>query len=101
MEQRQIIHLSIKTSIKQSSTENEIRQSRGNNNITDLAGTIVEHQIKELIHQIPFNWINRENSGDRAEIKRHGSKTSTRQFGRLPFGPVPDVGRDLLMRCRR
>ncbi|KAA6399736.1 MAG: hypothetical protein EZS28_004742, partial [Streblomastix strix] len=31
--------------------------------------------------------------------ERQGSKVSTRQCGRLPSGPVADVGRDLLMRC--
>ncbi|KAA6380440.1 MAG: hypothetical protein EZS28_024032, partial [Streblomastix strix] len=33
------------------------------------------------------------------ENERQGSKASTRQCGRLPSGPVADVGRDLLMRC--
>ncbi|KAA6384405.1 MAG: hypothetical protein EZS28_020069 [Streblomastix strix] len=33
--------------------------------------------------------------------ERQGSKTSTRQCGHLPSGPVADVGRDLLMRCMK
>ncbi|KAA6362952.1 MAG: putative Transposon Ty3-I Gag-Pol polyprotein, partial [Streblomastix strix] len=41
MEQSQIIHPSTNTSVKQSTTENEIGQSTGNSNSTDLAGTIV------------------------------------------------------------
>ncbi|KAA6366315.1 MAG: hypothetical protein EZS28_038158, partial [Streblomastix strix] len=85
--------------IKQGTIENEIGQSIGNNNSTDLAGTIVVHQTKEFIHQIPFPWISRQDSGDGIENERQGSKTSTRQCGRLPSGPVADVGRDLLMRC--
>ncbi|KAA6358834.1 MAG: hypothetical protein EZS28_045638 [Streblomastix strix] len=39
-----------------------------------------------------------ESSGDGIENERQGSKTSTRQCGRLQSGPVADVGRDLLMR---
>ncbi|KAA6375234.1 MAG: hypothetical protein EZS28_029239, partial [Streblomastix strix] len=99
MEQSQTIHPSNNTSIKQSTIENEIRQSTGNNNSTDLAGTIVVHQTKEFIHQIPFPWISRQDSRDGTEKERQGSKTSTRQCGRLPSGPVADVGRDFLMRC--
>ncbi|KAA6329998.1 MAG: hypothetical protein EZS28_053549, partial [Streblomastix strix] len=101
MEQSQIIHPSTYTSIKQCITEDETRQSAGNSNSTDLAGTIVVHQIKEFIHQIPFPWTSRQDSGDGTENKRQGSKTSTRQCGRLPSGPVADVGRDLLMRCMK
>ncbi|KAA6383573.1 MAG: hypothetical protein EZS28_020903 [Streblomastix strix] len=41
----------------------------------------------------------RQNFGDWTENERQGSKTSTRQCGRLPSGPAADVGRDLLMRC--
>jgi hypothetical protein len=37
------------------------------------------------------------NSGNRSENERQGSKASIRQCGRLPSGPVADVGRDLLM----
>ncbi|KAA6357871.1 MAG: hypothetical protein EZS28_046602, partial [Streblomastix strix] len=43
----------------------------------------------------------KQDSGDRTENERQGSKTSTRQCGRLPSGPVADVGRDLLMRCMK
>ncbi|KAA6357946.1 MAG: hypothetical protein EZS28_046527, partial [Streblomastix strix] len=98
MEQSQIIHPSTNTSIKQSITDDEVRQSTVNSNSTDLARTIVVHQTKELIHQIPFPWISRQNSGDGTENERQGSKASTRQCGRLPSGPVADVVRDLLMR---
>ncbi|KAA6378800.1 MAG: hypothetical protein EZS28_025671, partial [Streblomastix strix] len=86
---------------EQSITENEIRQSIGNNNSTDLTGTIVVHQTKEFVHQVPFFWIIRQNPGDGTENERQGSKTSTRQCGRLPSGPVADVGRDTLMRCMK
>ncbi|KAA6403823.1 MAG: hypothetical protein EZS28_000641 [Streblomastix strix] len=86
------------TSIKLSITENEIRQSRGNNNITELAGTIVVYQAKEFIREITFLWIIRENSGDMTDNERQRTKASTRQYGLLPSGPVADVGRDLLMR---
>ncbi|KAA6353295.1 MAG: hypothetical protein EZS28_051178, partial [Streblomastix strix] len=41
----------------------------------------------------------RQDSGDGIENERQRSKTSTRQCGRLPSGPVADVGRDLPMRC--
>ncbi|KAA6391781.1 MAG: hypothetical protein EZS28_012698 [Streblomastix strix] len=98
MEQSQIIYPSTNTSIRQSSIENEVGQSAGNSNSTDLAATIVVHQTKEFIHQIPFPWINRQDSGDGTENERQGSKTSTRQCGRLPSGLVADVGRDLQMR---
>ncbi|KAA6359495.1 MAG: hypothetical protein EZS28_044978 [Streblomastix strix] len=54
MEQSQIIHPSTNTSIKQSVTENEIKQSRGNINSTDLAGEIVVHQTKEFAHKFLF-----------------------------------------------
>ncbi|KAA6387605.1 MAG: hypothetical protein EZS28_016864, partial [Streblomastix strix] len=40
----------------------------------------------------------KQDSGGGTENERQGSKTSTRQCGRLPSGPVADVGRDLLMR---
>ncbi|KAA6355340.1 MAG: hypothetical protein EZS28_049133 [Streblomastix strix] len=99
MEQIQTIHPSTNTSIKQGTIENEIGQSIGNSNSTDLAGTIVVHQNKEFIHQIPFPWVSRQDSGDGIENERQVSKTSTMQCGRLPSGPVADVGRDLLMRC--
>ncbi|KAA6403170.1 MAG: hypothetical protein EZS28_001296 [Streblomastix strix] len=98
MEESQIIHPSTNTSIKQSVTENEIRQSTGNNNSTDLAGTIIVHQTKEFTHQILFTWIFREKSGDGTENERLGSKASTRQSGHHASGPVADVGRDILMR---
>ncbi|KAA6374202.1 MAG: hypothetical protein EZS28_030269, partial [Streblomastix strix] len=42
-----------------------------------------------------------ENSGDMIEIEKQGSKASSIQCGRLPSGPVADVGRDLLMRCMK
>ncbi|KAA6362466.1 MAG: hypothetical protein EZS28_042007 [Streblomastix strix] len=96
-EQSQTIHPSTNTSFKQSITENEIRQCTGNNNSTDLAGTIVVHKTKEFIHQIPFPWIIRQNSGNGIENEGQGSKTSTTQCWLLPSGPVADVGRDLLM----
>ncbi|KAA6362013.1 MAG: hypothetical protein EZS28_042461 [Streblomastix strix] len=99
MEQSQTIHPSINTSFKQGTIENEKGQSIGNSNSTDLAGTIVVHQTKEFIHQIPFPWVSRQDSGDGIENERQGSKASTRQCGHLPSGPVADVGRDLLMRC--
>ncbi|KAA6325315.1 MAG: hypothetical protein EZS28_054085, partial [Streblomastix strix] len=99
MEQSQTIYPSTNTSTWKSTLENEVGQSAGNSNSTDLAGTIVVHQTKEFIHQIPFPWISGQNSGDGIENKGQGSKTSTRQCGRLPSGPVADVGRDLLMRC--
>ncbi|KAA6381390.1 MAG: hypothetical protein EZS28_023083 [Streblomastix strix] len=98
MELSQTIHPSINTSIKLSITEDEIRQSTGNNNCIDLAGTIVVHQIKKFLRQIPIAWIIRQNSRDWTENEGQGSKTSIRQCGRLPSGPVADVGRDLLMR---
>ncbi|KAA6365277.1 MAG: hypothetical protein EZS28_039196, partial [Streblomastix strix] len=101
MEQSQAVHLSTNTSIRKSTLENEVRQSAGNNKSTDLAGTIVVHQTKEFIHQIPFPWISRQDSGNGIEDEKHGSKASTRQCGRLPSGPVADVGRDLLMRCMK
>ncbi|KAA6394561.1 MAG: hypothetical protein EZS28_009909 [Streblomastix strix] len=101
MEQSQIIHPSTYTSIKQSITENEVRQSTGNSNSTDLAGAIVVHQTKEFILQIPFPWISKQDSGDGTENERQGSKTSTRQCWRLPSGPVADVWRDLLMICMK
>ncbi|KAA6402945.1 MAG: hypothetical protein EZS28_001524 [Streblomastix strix] len=101
MEQSQTIYPSTNTSIKQSITENEIRQSTRNNNSTDLAGTIVVHQTKEFIHQIPFPWIIRQNPEDGTENEGQGSKTSSRQCGRLPSGPVAEVRRDLLMRCMK
>ncbi|KAA6356080.1 MAG: hypothetical protein EZS28_048393, partial [Streblomastix strix] len=87
--------------IKQSITQNDLGQGTGNSNNTDLAGTIVIYQTKEFIHQIPFPWISRQDSGDGTENETQGSKTSTRQCGRLPSGPVADVGRDLLMRCMK
>ncbi|KAA6378171.1 MAG: hypothetical protein EZS28_026302 [Streblomastix strix] len=59
------------------------------------------HQTKEIILQVPFPWIIRENSGDGTSNERQGSKTSTMQCGRLPSGSVADVGRDLLMRCMK
>ncbi|KAA6370978.1 MAG: hypothetical protein EZS28_033495, partial [Streblomastix strix] len=98
MEQSQTTYPSTNISIKQSITENEVGQSTVNNNSTDLAGTIVVHQTKEFIHQIPFPWISRQDSGDWTENDGQGSKTSTRQCGRLPSGSVADVGRDLLKR---
>ncbi|KAA6377214.1 MAG: hypothetical protein EZS28_027259 [Streblomastix strix] len=67
MEQSQIIYPSTITRIKWSITENEIGQSTGNNNSTNLAGTIVVHQTKESIHQITFPWISRQKSGDGTE----------------------------------
>ncbi|KAA6389602.1 MAG: hypothetical protein EZS28_014871 [Streblomastix strix] len=99
--QSQTIHPPTNTSVKQSTIENEIGQSTGNSNSTDLAGTIVVHQTKEFIHQIPFPWISRQDSGDETENERQRSKASTRQCGRLPSGPVADVGRDQLMRCMK
>ncbi|KAA6378146.1 MAG: hypothetical protein EZS28_026326 [Streblomastix strix] len=101
MEQSQNIHASIDTTIKWSITENEIGQGIGNSNSTDLAGTIVVHQTNEFIHQIPFPWISRQDSGDRTENERQGSKASTRQCGRLPLRPVTDVRRNQLMRCMK
>ncbi|KAA6379319.1 MAG: hypothetical protein EZS28_025157 [Streblomastix strix] len=98
MEQSQTIYPSTNTNIKQSIIEKEVGQSIGNNNSTDLAGTIVVHQTKEFIPQIPFPWTSKQDSGDGTENERQGSKTSTRQCGRLPSGPVADVGRDLLMK---
>ncbi|KAA6364903.1 MAG: hypothetical protein EZS28_039570, partial [Streblomastix strix] len=101
MEQSQTIYPSTNTSVKQSTIENEIGQSTGNSNSTDLAGTIVVHQTKEFIHQIPFPCISRQDSGDGIENERQGSKASTRQCGCLPSGPVADVGKDLLIRCMK
>ncbi|KAA6375055.1 MAG: hypothetical protein EZS28_029418 [Streblomastix strix] len=101
MEQSQAIHPLTNTSIKQSITEDEAKQSTRKNNSTDLAGTIVVHQTKEFIHQIPFSWIIRYDSGDGTENERQRSKTYARQCGRLPSGPVADVGRDSLMRCMK
>ncbi|KAA6359545.1 MAG: hypothetical protein EZS28_044928, partial [Streblomastix strix] len=98
MEQSQTIYPSTYTSTWKSTLENEVGQSAGNSNSTDLAGTIVVHQTKEFIHQIPFPWISGQDSGDGIENERQGSKASTRQCERLPSGPVADVGRDLLMR---
>ncbi|KAA6326320.1 MAG: hypothetical protein EZS28_053967, partial [Streblomastix strix] len=59
------------------------------------------HQTEEFIHQTLIPWIIRQDSGDGTENERQGSKASTRQCGRLPSGPVADVGRDLLMRCMK
>ncbi|KAA6370206.1 MAG: hypothetical protein EZS28_034268 [Streblomastix strix] len=101
MEQSQTIHPSTNTSIKQSITENEVRQSTGNSKSTDFSKTIVAPQTKEFIHQIPFPWISRQDSGDLTENERQGSKTSTRQCGILPSRPVTDVGSDLLMICMK
>ncbi|KAA6392822.1 MAG: hypothetical protein EZS28_011650 [Streblomastix strix] len=101
MKQSQTIYPSSNTSNKQYVTEIEIRQSTGNNNSTDLAGTIVVLQTKEFIHQIPFSQIIRYNFGDWIENEGQGSKTSTRECGRLPSGPVADVGRDLILRCMK
>ncbi|KAA6358761.1 MAG: hypothetical protein EZS28_045712, partial [Streblomastix strix] len=101
MEQSQIIYPSTDTSIRQSTIENKVGQSAGNNNSIDLAGTIMVHQTKEFIHQILFPCISKQDSGDGTENERQGLKTSTRQCGRLPSGPVADVGRDLLMRCMK
>ncbi|KAA6384097.1 MAG: hypothetical protein EZS28_020374 [Streblomastix strix] len=98
MEQSQMTYPSANTSIRKNTLEKEIRQSRGNNNSIDLAGTIVVHQTKEFIHQILFPWICGQDSGDGIENERQGSKASTRQCGRLYSGLVADVGRDLLMR---
>ncbi|KAA6389491.1 MAG: hypothetical protein EZS28_014982 [Streblomastix strix] len=52
MEQRQIIHPSTKTSIKQGITENEVGQCTGNSNSIDLAGTIVDLCQDDLQHQL-------------------------------------------------
>ncbi|KAA6390570.1 MAG: hypothetical protein EZS28_013902 [Streblomastix strix] len=101
MEQSQSMYPSTNTSIKQSITEDETRQTTGNSNITDLTRTIVVHQTKEFINQIHFPRASRQDSGDWSENERQGSKTSTKQCGRLPSGPVADVGRDLLMRCMK
>ncbi|KAA6373937.1 MAG: hypothetical protein EZS28_030539, partial [Streblomastix strix] len=43
----------------------------------------------------------RQDSGDETENEGRGSKTSTRQCGRLPSGAVADDWRDLLMRCMK
>ncbi|KAA6367485.1 MAG: hypothetical protein EZS28_036988, partial [Streblomastix strix] len=40
-----------------------------------------------------------QDPGDVKENERQGSKASTSQCGRLPSGPIADVGRDLLKRC--
>ncbi|KAA6382988.1 MAG: hypothetical protein EZS28_021483, partial [Streblomastix strix] len=40
-------------------------------------------------------------SGDGTENEGQGSKISTRQCGRLPSGPIADVGRDLPMICMK
>ncbi|KAA6372397.1 MAG: hypothetical protein EZS28_032077, partial [Streblomastix strix] len=45
--------------------------------------------------------IIRQNSGDGTENEGQGSKTSSRQCGCLPSGPVVDAGRDLLLRCMK
>ncbi|KAA6360218.1 MAG: hypothetical protein EZS28_044256 [Streblomastix strix] len=57
MEQSQIIYPSTNIIIKQSTIENDVGQGTVNSYSTDLAGTIVVHQTKEFIHQIPFPWI--------------------------------------------
>ncbi|KAA6390254.1 MAG: hypothetical protein EZS28_014220 [Streblomastix strix] len=101
MEQSQIIYPPAYTSIKQSITENEVGQSTGNNNCTDLAETIMVHQTKENIHQIPFPWISRQDSGDGIENERQGSKASIRQCGCIPSGLVANVRSDLLLRYRK
>ncbi|KAA6398555.1 MAG: hypothetical protein EZS28_005917 [Streblomastix strix] len=98
MEQHKTLPSSTNINLRQCFSKNEIRQSTGDIYSTDLAGTIVVHQTKEFIHQIPIPWIVRQSSGDGTENERQGSKTSTRQCGCLPSGPVADVGRDLLMR---
>ncbi|KAA6367981.1 MAG: hypothetical protein EZS28_036492 [Streblomastix strix] len=99
--QSQIVNQSTNTRIKQGITNNEIRQSTGINNSTDLAGTIMVHQTKKYIHQIPFPWIIRENSGDGTENERQGLKACSKQCRCLASGPVADVGRDMLMRCMK
>ncbi|KAA6399762.1 MAG: hypothetical protein EZS28_004711 [Streblomastix strix] len=84
-----------------STKKNEVGQSSENRNSTDLVRTIVLHQTNEFIHQIPFHWIIKQDPGDGTENETQGPKISTRQCGRLPSGPVADVGRDLLMRCMK
>ncbi|KAA6370548.1 MAG: hypothetical protein EZS28_033924, partial [Streblomastix strix] len=101
MEQSQTIYPPTNTSIRKSTLGNETRQSTGNINSTDLAGTIVVCKTKEFIHQIPFPWTNRQDSRDGTENERQGSKTCTSQCGRLPSGPIADVGIDLLMRRKK
>ncbi|KAA6370501.1 MAG: hypothetical protein EZS28_033973 [Streblomastix strix] len=59
------------------------------------------HQTKEVIDQILFPWIKRQESGDGTENERQISKTSTWQYCCLPSGPVADFGRQLLMRCMK
>ncbi|KAA6380251.1 MAG: hypothetical protein EZS28_024221 [Streblomastix strix] len=98
MEQSQTIHPPTNTGIKQRVSENEIKQCRVNNNCTDLALTIVIHQTNEFIHQIPFPWISRQDSGDGIENERQGSKAFSTQCGRLPSRPIADLGEDLIMR---
>ncbi|KAA6359131.1 MAG: hypothetical protein EZS28_045341, partial [Streblomastix strix] len=51
--------------------------------------------------KVSFPQIIKQDSGDGTENERQGSKTSTRQWGHFPSGPVADVGRDLLMRCMK
>ncbi|KAA6403564.1 MAG: hypothetical protein EZS28_000900 [Streblomastix strix] len=53
------------------------------------------------MHQIPFPWFIGKDSGNRTGNERQGSKTFIRQCGRIPSGPVADVGRGLLMRCMK
>ncbi|KAA6371137.1 MAG: hypothetical protein EZS28_033336, partial [Streblomastix strix] len=69
-------------------TDDELKQSTGNNNSTDLARTTVVHQTKEFVHQVPFPWIIRENFENGTENEKVGSKTSSRQCGRLPSGTI-------------
>ncbi|KAA6378698.1 MAG: hypothetical protein EZS28_025773, partial [Streblomastix strix] len=101
MEQSQIIYPPTNTSTKQSITENEVGQSSGNSNSTDLAGTIVVHQTMKFILRVLFPWIIRKDSRDWTENERQGSKASTRQCGLHPSGSVGYVVRDLLMICMK
>ncbi|KAA6389406.1 MAG: hypothetical protein EZS28_015066 [Streblomastix strix] len=57
--------------------------------VNDQGTEFVEKENRVISNQ---NLYGTENEGQR-------SKTSTRQCGRLPSGPVADLGRDLLMKC--
>ncbi|KAA6353354.1 MAG: hypothetical protein EZS28_051119, partial [Streblomastix strix] len=91
MEQSQIIYPPTNTSIKQGTIENEIGQSTGNSNSTDLAGTIVRCLVLLDTETLLL-------SGKKTQTTNHNN-TYPGQCWRLPSGPVADVGRDLLMRC--
>ncbi|KAA6395023.1 MAG: hypothetical protein EZS28_009456 [Streblomastix strix] len=62
---------------------------------------LINNYVIVDINDLETHFYNAQNSGDGKQNERRGSRTSSRQCGRLPSGPVADVGRDLLMRCMK